>query len=618
MCGIFGMIDHEDPDHVRGKAEILGESMAHRGPDGAGIWSEGAVAIAMRRLAVIDLEHGGQPLYSDNRQIVAFQNGEIYNHHGLRAELQKEGYTFQTHSDTEVLAHGYHHWGIEGLLKRIDGMFAIAIVDLRSRRLYLARDRFGEKPLFFASRGNRFAFSSFLTSIAALDWVDPAVDPVALDQYLAVHFVAGERTLFKGIRRVLPGEYLALSLDEPSPRHGTYYQVEPISPEAVTDKLLQERIEEAVRSRLIADVPVGVFLSGGLDSAIVASIAARHVAHIATFSMGFQRADHDESVHAAEVARAIGSQHHRFMFDENCFMDLLPRVAQALDEPVGDQAMLPVFWLSREARKVVTVVLSGEGADEVFGGYGYYRGFAPKARAVMPMLRAILAGAASPSNDFQRFVHNPAPQTPSGFPLLADAADRERMMGAATDGINTWEVNLIAHLNLFTDPLRRATLADLHTWLPDDLLVKFDRMAMAHSLEGRAPYLAPPVVEAGISLAARERMTQKPGTSKIALRRVARNWLPDAILKRKKQGFCLPMASWLRTWFQENQGVQNYFKQGSIPGLDMDYVAAMVDEDLFQGVKRERLLFAILLLSEWHRHFSQSRARLSGALLQTC
>ncbi len=611
MCGIFGLIDHEDPNQARRKTEILVESMRHRGPDGSGFWSEPGVALGMRRLSVIDLEHGWQPLFGGEREVVAFQNGEIYNYRDLRPLLEKEGYEFQTQSDTEVLAHGYHHWGIEGLLQRIDGMFAIAILDRRSRRLHLARDRFGEKPLFYAFRGKRFAFGSYMTALAALDWVDLDVDPIALDQYLAVHFVAGERTLFQGIRRVLPGEYLEICLDEPRPSRVTYYQASPLPAKEITDQGLMNRIEDAVRTRLVADVPVGVFLSGGLDSAIVASIAAKNVPDIATFSMGFPQKDYDESEHAAAVANAIGSRHHHFLFEENCFMDLLPRVAEALDEPVGDQAMLPVFWLSREARKRVTVVLAGEGADEVFAGYDYYRDFAPKR---LPRLRNWLAGAA-PANGFQRFIHNPAPQTPSGFPLLADAADRERMMITPVTGASEWEKRLMKRLNLFSDPLQRATMADIHTWLPDDLLVKFDRMAMAHSLEGRAPFLDPRVVEAGISLSAQERMTQKPGTSKIALRRVARNWLPDTILKRKKQGFCLPMASWLWTWFQEHQGVQNYFKQRTVPGLDMAHVAAMVDEDLFQGVKRERLLFALLLLAEWHDAFSRNRASLSQNLV---
>ena len=619
MCGIVGLIDPQQRGDLEAQVGILAEAMIHRGPDGDGFFAKPGLAMGMRRLSVIDLEGGWQPLFANDRRIVAFQNGEIYNYRDLRQQLEHAGYGFRTKSDTEVLAHGFRHWGMDGLLTRLDGMYAIAILDQEENRLFLGRDRFGEKPLFIAVGENRFAYSSTLLSLAALDWVDDDLDGQALDQYLAVHFISGSATIFKGIRRVLPGEWLSLDLNEPKPNHHRYY-APPVREQGRTrDGELAEIVERAVCSRLVADVPVGVFLSGGLDSAVVAAIAARAQPQIDTFSMGFANAEYDESTHAAAVAKAIGSRHHHFLFDESCFMALLPQVAEALDEPVGDQAMLPVYWLAREARKEVTVVLAGEGADEVFAGYGYYREFAPlltwrdRFWSLLGQTARMAKGQA-PHGLHQRFVHNPVPQTPSGFPLLADPADREHLTGKAWPEPSPWEKVLVEALNQTQRPLQRATLADLWTWLPDDLLVKFDRMAMAHSLEGRAPFLAPDVVEAGLNLQPSERMTRVSGSSKLALRRVAARWLPKPLLERRKQGFCLPMKTWLSQWFREHGGPAKYFEACEPPGILTDRVSALVAADLQAGVQRERLLFALLLLTEWHHRFQTRKNKLKKAL----
>jgi len=625
MCGIVGVIDRVGGEELETRVQVLCEAMQHRGPDGDGFYAEDGLAMGMRRLSVIDLEGGWQPMFAAEDRIVAFQNGEIYNFRPLRNLLKKEGFDFKTDSDTEVLAHGFVHWGMSGLLQRLDGMFAIAIYDRAAKRLFLARDRFGEKPLFFACAEGRFAYGSHMTGLAALEWVDDRLDPYALDQYLATHYVSGPATMLAGIRRVLPGEWLEVDVRDPKPEQQRYY-LPPINDRQLNDRELAKVIENAVSSRLVADVPVGVFLSGGLDSAIVAAIAAREQPQIDTFSMGFANAEYDESAHAAAVAKAIRSRHHHFNFDERSFMTLLPEVADALDEPVGDQAMLPVYWLAREARKIVTVVLAGEGADEVFAGYGYYREFAPaltRGEKFMGLLgrTARMARGVAANGMHQRFVHNPVPQTPSGFPLLADPADRERLTGKAWPEPGLWEKAFIAALNQTEEPLQRATLADIYTWLADDLLVKFDRMAMAHSLEGRAPFLAPAVVAAGLNLPPAERMTRAQGSSKLALRRVAGRWLPRNLLTRRKQGFCLPMKAWLAQWFREFGGPDRYFSKYEPPGMLGDRVSDLVASDLDAGVQRERLLFAILLATEWHHRFrSRQKAiqqRLTAGTLAT-
>jgi asparagine synthase (glutamine-hydrolysing) len=593
MCGIVGVIDGRDPVPEPLLA-CLRDVMAHRGPDGTGMFRERHVALAMRRLAVIDVAGGGQPLTSQGGQVVAFQNGEIYNHAELRRDLESDGFTFHTASDTEALAHGYARWGIEGLLERLDGMYALAVLDRTAGELHVARDRFGEKPLFYAESPGRFAYASDLRALAALPWVDLSVDAAALDRYLALHYVPGSATFFRGVRRVLPGQRLRVRLRDPRPEAFRYYRPELGEARSLGDDALADRIDRAVRSRLVSDVPVGVFLSGGLDSSVVAALAARHRPGIDTFSMGFTHRRYDESPFAGRVAGAVGSRHHHFVFDESRFRELLPLVASALDEPLGDQALLPLFWLCAEARRFVTVTLAGEGADEVFAGYGYYR-------------EALEGGTAART---RRLAHNPHPVTPSGFPLLADAAERERLCGGASDA-EEWEQDLVRWLDTAGDPLQRGTAADLATWLPDDLLVKFDRMAMAHGLEGRAPYLQPALVDAGLRLPPTERF--RGGTGKVALRRVAARWVGREILDRPKHGFILPMEAWLQEFFQAEGGPSPYFAAATVPGLDRGQASVVVAADLRRGVKRPRLVFALVALVEWHRAFAARVASLRAA-----
>jgi asparagine synthase (glutamine-hydrolysing) len=599
MCGIAGILDLHADAPLRAQLESMLAWLVKRGPDGEGHHIDGTLAMGMRRLSVIDLEGGWQPLFGANGEVVAFQNGEIYNYRALRDELECLGFAFRTHSDTETLAHGYVAWGIDGLLARVDGMYALAILDKRSGELHLARDRFGEKPLFYAAADGRFAWASNLLAIAALPWVGTETDAQALDGYLAAHYVAGPRTFFRNVRRLLPGHRMSLRIADPKPVVARYYRPRLDEASLVGDEELAAVLEESVRSRLVADVPVGVFLSGGLDSSLITAIAAKAQPGIMTFSMGFDSAAHDEAEHAQRVAGHCGTRHHRFRFDEVSFETLLPRVAAELDEPLGDQAALPLFWLCREARRHVTVALSGEGADELFGGYGYYRQFLSGAGMVQRWTDRMRGRPVTHPAQLDRFIRNPAAVTPSGFPLLTDAETRERLTGHAYTTPDAWECDLINWLNTATDAHKRAMAADVATWLPDDLLVKFDRMAMAHSLEGRAPYLSPRLAELALrnnAPFARMSLTD----SKLALRRVARRWLPRDILERPKQGFVLPMKAWLRRWFDKHDGAAAYFAANPLPGMDTAAAVDLVDADLRDGLNRERLLYALVMLAEWH------------------
>ena len=609
MCGIVGLIDAIAGNVSPRLLATMRDVMIARGPDGDGQYIDGAIGMAMRRLSIIDIEGGAQPFLSRGDEVIAFQNGEIYNYRELKTQLEHRGHHFESLSDTEVLAHGFAEWGADGLLQRIDGMYAIAILDRKSRELHLARDRFGEKPLFYASAHGRFAYSSSLLVLAALDWVSDEIDAQSLDRYLALHYVPGNATIFKAIRRVLPGERLVVPIDNPVATRHQYYTLPLGEEKTVSDLDLAGLIEEAVESRLVADVPVGVFLSGGLDSSILAAVAAKKHPGIATFSMGFHSASHDESPYAQLVATQIKSSHHHFSFDEESFRSLLPQVAAELDEPVGDQALLPLYWLCREARRHVKVALSGEGADEVFAGYSYYRNQS-KSSGWRHGLRSHFGKKPHAPGWSQRLTGNPEPVTPSGFPLLTDLATRAHLTGGDNSNVDQWEWNLFGWLNESKDNLQRACATDIATWLADDLLVKFDRMSMAHSLEGRAPYLAPRLVETALSLPLPQKMNGE--ISKVALRRVAKQWLPEQIIQRPKQGFVLPMAKWLGQWFAGHGQAADYFLAREVPGLDMKEVSRITEEDLAHGVRRERLLFALLMLVEWHQSFQGRKREVAG------
>ena len=617
MCGIAGFAY---PGMSDKHLHIMLDSMRTRGPDGVGEFHMGTLHMGMRRLSIIDLAHGWQPLYARGRSVVAFQNGEIYNYKALRKELEGSGYAFVTNSDTEVLAHGYVAWGWLELLKKIDGMYAIVIADLQKNCLFLARDRFGEKPLFFSHSERGFAYASNLLSMSAMPWVSDEWDPSALDYYLALHFVPGPRTVFRDVRQLLPGEALELNLSNLTFHTIQYYVPHPSESGPGSDADLRQTLETAVTSRLVADVPVGVFLSGGLDSSLVAAIAAAASPGIKTFSIGFGGTDSDEGPFAEKLARHIGSDHRTLQFGVDSFRELLPQVADALDTPIGDQALLPVFWLAREASREVKVVLAGEGADEMFAGYSYYRQFLKMdLRNYLCKLRQLLRyhKPSEPVNSC--LINESVSRLLSGFPILMSVSDRRKILqGLINGGANTsfndgWAQEIKVDIESYGNALLRATLYDIRTWLADDLLVKFDRMAMAHSIEGRAPFLYPALAEKGLALREKDRMSN--GISKVALRRVASNYIPPDLAERPKKGFVLPMARWLETWLLDQGGAEQYFCQKNIDGLNSDCIARMVREDLFDGVKRERMLFALVMLVEWWSAFSQKRHALREALM---
>ncbi len=601
MCGIVGIINSDGRLGERELA-VLNNTMRQRGPDGAGLFWDGQSGIAMRRLAIIDLAGGQQPLFSEDRNIVVVMNGEIYNYPTLRKDLIAAGHHFSTRSDAETLVHGYEEFGIDGLLDRIDGMYAFAIWDRSRRRMFLVRDRFGEKPLYIAREGATVLFGSQLLTVVASLHETPPISAEALQLYWALHFVPGEGTIFQGVRRVRPAEAYEFDVGSGEElRHWRYWRLRERRQRRPDATELAQLIDQAVKSRLIADVPVGVFLSGGLDSSLLASLAAQHAPGIQTFSIGFDSPRHDESGYAWEVANYVGATHHHFMFQLKEFLTLIPEVIANMDEPVGDQAMLPLYALAREASRKVKVVLSGEGGDELFAGYSYYRPFAQ-----LPSegwMERFLSGRGSGDAGRPYFIGDHE-QTGSGFPTVLSRAVRERLSKKVVGLRPMWHQDLLADLAAVHDPLRRASLCDILTWLSEDLLMKADKMTMAHSLECRAPYLAPALAEAAFNLPVEDKITD--GTVKVALRRVAMEHLPGTIFTRRKQGWVLPMHRWLMEDLYD-EFIES-IRSCEEPLIDRAHMENVVQESrVADGTAiGERGLYAILVMLKWLKHASQN------------
>jgi asparagine synthase (glutamine-hydrolysing) len=599
VCGIAGLVTAPDAAPVTPEELVrLRDALYHRGPDSEGAHLDAHCGLGIRRLSIIDLETGDQPIYNETGDVCVVMNGELYNFVELGRELRQAGHRFATRADTEVLVHGYEAWGIRGLLDRLNGMFAFALLDRSRRRLFIARDRLGEKPLYYHATSRRFAFASELTALLATGEVPLEIDAGALYYYLAVHFVPGDRTIVRNVRKLPPAYYLDLPLDAPRPRLEAYWELQetpgPARPYAGLLEETRARVREAVRSRMVADVPVGAYLSGGVDSSVMVSLMAEAASRqVETFSIGFEEPSLDESPYSWRVANALGTSHHHFVFDITKVREILPIVVAHMDEPVGDPAYLPVYWLSRDAGRFVKVVLSGEGADEIFAGYSYYRGRSRRQRPVpVSRLWRRLRGNAPERRDFF-----PVPtETLSGFPVIANAMERLLFLGGvAPDGEPGWLRSLLEQADRIEDGLRIACLADIRTWLPDDLLMKLDKMTMANSLEGRAPYLDHRLVEFAFNLPATAKIAG--GAVKQILRDAFQGRLPDGIETRKKQGFVLPMGRWLR---EDLRGLMlDAFAAPAEDGLDHAAVRAVIDADLARGITRERLLYALLVYRLW-------------------
>jgi asparagine synthase (glutamine-hydrolysing) len=565
MCGIVGIVaapGGSPPSEAVGHA--MNAAITHRGPDDEGLYRDERAMIGMRRLSIIDLSGGHQPVHNEDGTIQAVFNGEIYNFRELRAELEGFGHRFYTQSDTEAIVHGYEQWG-EGVFARLDGMFGIALWDTRSRTLVLGRDRFGEKPLFYAlqaDEGGRLLFASELKSLLRVPGFQRRVAPEAVRAYVAFGYVPTPGSIFEGVHKLPPGHYARFSDGKLAVERYYKLDLEPKSTltEADAERELARLLDQAVASRLVADVPFGAFLSGGLDSSVVVALMSRHLKQpVRTFSIGFQEPEYNELSDAKRVSRHLGTEHEELVVEPDA-VDLLQNLVWYLDEPFADSSAVPTYLVAKLARERVKMVLTGDAGDEAFAGYDRYLRYLDLQRlgVLKPAAAATVAaaGALVPAERGFRLrriaerLRQPFPDSYlSGVAVTRESVARELLgeaVAAPSRSANGHygALGAVARSAEGLEALDRCVSIDFASYLPDDVLVKLDRMAMANSLEGRAPLLDHRVVEFGVRLPRELRIKSHRG--KYLLRKVAARWLPPDVLDKPKHGFGIPLAKWFR------------------------------------------------------------------------
>jgi asparagine synthase (glutamine-hydrolysing) len=554
VCGIAGFAGlPERDDAARATLARMCAAIVHRGPDGEGTLVEGDVALGMRRLSIIDVAGGWQPIGNEDGRVQVVFNGEIYNHRALRRQLEAAGHTFRTRSDTETIVHGYEEWG-ERVVDHLRGMFGIALWDRARGRLLLARDRFGQKPLYVWEHEGGIAFASELKSLLALPGFRGRLDRDALTRYLALGYVPEPLSIYRGVRKLRPGHLLVWERGRPV-RETEYWS--PLRPplahiderEAVEE--LRRRLEDAVRCHLESDVPLGAFLSGGVDSSgVVAQMARVAQGRVKTFTIGFDEAGHNEAPDARAVAEALGTEHTELVVRPDAGV-LIDDLAVAFDEPFADSSALPTYLVSKLAREHVTVALSGDGGDELFGGYTRYHrvrvpagGPAPVRAAVRGVARALPHGAYG-RNYLLNLTRSARGRYAStvAFPLSpADGGVAGRELAAAHDLEELFAPYFDACAD--RDFFAQMALVDVMSYLPGDILTKVDRMSMAVSLEARVPLLDHEFAE--FALALPTSLKARDGRGKYILRQALRGLVPDFVFTRPKSGFGVPLGAWFR------------------------------------------------------------------------
>jgi asparagine synthase (glutamine-hydrolysing) len=620
VCGIAGKVSLRG-DVPAGLVEEMCERQQHRGPDSRGIHRSDGVALGIQRLRIIDLETGDQPIYNEDRSVAVVLNGEIYNFRELRAELERRGHSFYTRSDTEVIAHLYEERGPE-LVHELNGMFALAVWDERRRRLLLARDRVGKKPLFYAEGEGRLSFASELSALMVDPEIRTQIDPSSIDCYLAYGYVPAPWSIWRSVRKLRPAHTLVW--ENGRTRTERYWQLD-YSRKRTDDRReleeeLRDRLGAAVRRRMTSDVPLGAFLSGGVDSSIVVSeMAAASPRPVKTYSIGFEEEEYNELPRARVIAERFSTDHHEFVVKPDA-IDLVAKLVRHYGEPYGDSSAIPTFYLAELTRRHVTVALNGDGGDESFAGY---------LRHVANSLTGHLDGVPRPLRRGVSMLGRALPRRPGSKTLLSRA--QRLLVSVDADSIERYR----RHVSVFNDAERakllnpdfRASLddsratgviaapwraasgssmldrlleVDVNTYLPEDLLVKVDIATMAYSLEARSPFLDPEVMEFAASLPPREKASL--GRKKLLLRRAYRGRLPDSILDGAKRGFGVPLGAWFRG------DLQGYARELLLDRatLDRGYlnesaVRSILDAHAAGQGDRSLQLWALVMLEAWHR-----------------
>jgi asparagine synthase (glutamine-hydrolysing) len=631
MCGICGLVSLDGasaPDPAALAA--MNETLVHRGPDSEGSLIDGPCGLAMRRLSIIDLAGGDQPIGNEDGRIQVIQNGEIYNYRELMDELRGRGHTFSTHSDTEVLVHLYEELGPD-FVDRLRGMFAIAVWDARNGRLLLARDRFGIKPLYYRVADGWLSFASELKALLRQPGFSREIDPDAVEAFLAFNSIPAPMTIFREARKLPPGHTLVAERGEvtisryarPSPVPEREVRTE--GDEALSAEL-RDRLRDSVRAHLVSDVPVGILLSGGIDSCALTALAAEESGYrVSTFSIGFEESSFDELGQARLVAQRYGTEHHELILRPDA-VDLLPKLVEAFDEPFGDSSALPTYLVSELAADSVKVVLSGEGGDELFGGYYTYVAdrLAPRFGRAAPVLRPLVELLPSSSSKvsfdykakrFMRGAHLPPVERHHAWKEIfsLDAQSELLRSGPGTDPLDLYRARYAETEG--AQELARLQDLDLGIYLVDDLLVKTDRASMAHSLEARVPFLDPVVAELALALETKQKV--RGFSKKRLLRRAVAPLLPREIIRGRKQGFSIPVAAWLRgdlePFAREVLSPETIERQG---WLRPEAVTRVLDEHVSGREDLSRQIWGLLSFTLWFDRYAREPSPARAGLVE--
>lgn len=615
MCGFVGFIDENDQTYDHRAAIIaMADAIAHRGPDSEGYFNDGRTALGFRRLAIIDLAGANQPLYNENRSLVLVFNGEIYNYRELRRQLIAAGHAFSTQGDAEVVLHGFEQWG-EGVLDRLRGMFAFALYDTATGELFCARDTFGIKPLYYAVEGGRILFGSEIKGLLAHPHARRSLNERRLAHWLCMEYLPDEETLFEGVRKLPAGHWLRWRNGRAE--RGRWF-VPRFAPDAgrsleESAEAIEAALRESVAAHAIADVDMGCFLSAGVDSSLVAREAAR-IMEARAFTIGWGEGRFSELEAAATFARATGLPNEGRILGAEQFFASVPAVQYAMDEPLPNPSAVPLYHLCAMAAESVKVVLSGEGADELFGGYPYYQeclAFAPYMTVPAPARRALAAAARRlpEGTHGRRFLMRGAHPLPERYIRLeynfpwAEALDLlAPELGARCAAAPTpWELAAPLFAEIEADEITAMQTADILTWMQQDILLKADKMSMASSLELRVPFLDREVFALASTLPVSQRVGRRE--TKIALRAAAARTLPQATAAMPKQGFVTPLAQWLRKdpWREQVHEVLNSERARRF--FRTDRLNALLDEHQRGPRSHMKKIWSAYCFLIWHEQY---------------
>ncbi|MBD3346452.1 MAG: asparagine synthase (glutamine-hydrolyzing) [Chitinivibrionales bacterium] len=608
MCGICGIFDYNNRQIDKAILKKMTDVMIHRGPDDQGHFVDAAVGLGHRRLSIIDLSSGHQPLSNENSTLWVVYNGEIFNFKELRRELEKKGHIFSTQTDTEVIIHAYESYGVE-CVKRFRGQFAFAVWDSTKKRLFIARDRLGIKPLYYAYKNNQFLFSSEIKSLLINRTINPEICIAGLNKYLSLGYVWGEDTLFEGIKKLEPGTFMIIDehgTKEPHTYWNAAEHAHPVNkPFSFYCDSIKDILTDATSMRLISDVPLGAFLSGGIDSSIMVALMSRSSPQpIDTFSVSFRDEKYDESSYANLVAQKYNTNHH-VLFGDDDIISILEKIVWHLDEPLADCAVIPTYIMSQLTKQFVTVVLSGDGGDEIFAGYnkyiplaympsiGRFPGISPA--VVNYFLKGKISSRSNASSVWSD-VRN------AYFRMLSSYDLNERTaLFCSREASLDCEQSLVNKIDKDLHPLIGAQLLDLMSWLPDDILLKTDKIGMAFNLETRLPFLDHVLVENAFTMPVNYKL--RVLTGKYIIKQAFQDILPSQIIKKRKHGFDFPFESlipekYLDTLFEDSPLYSILQKKHIRDIIERRY------SQPFYGNKFRTLFFLFL----WHKIFIENSA----------